>query len=704
MNIFDMETAALELSLPATVTKGQGAISGTVRVSAAAAADVTVGLSCDGTNLIHLPLSVVVPSGQTSAVFTATILTDGQINGGQAVNVAAHVQNWTDGTAVVVAQDDLNLVVALPPSAWENAGVLTNAGSVKISGPLPSDLAVSLVSGHPDRLTVSSTTTIPAGQTSNTFNVTLVDNSIPDGHQNVSVTAGATGFATGSATMLVLDDESPPYPSNPRPGNFSANVPANVSLAWDSGATSEQVLNGGFELGTLAGWSLTTNTFSGHFSINNGTVNPPSPDGPLPPFAGGFSALGTESGPGIFYMYQDVAIPSGATSAVLSWAHRVRNFYSSFSSLQQFQVRICDTNNNVLATAFTTRPGDPRLGNWVQTNYDVTTFAGRTVRVMFWVNPGGYYLDIHVDSVSLQANSPGTAGSGIIPNDVYFGTNPTPSPAELQGNTTNSSWTLLLLSPLTTYYWQIVAHRTGSATGAVWQFTTAGADHFVWNTIPSPQLAGQPFTTTIAAKDAFNTTVTNFTGSAALSASAATASGIVITEIDPNTPDFVEFMNVSANSIDISGWQLALYDIDSYPNPLINFTVPAGTVVPSGGIFRLIEFGTSPGAYPVFYTGINIDWIASTTIPVAVLVRDASGAIMDFACAGSAIPTAISNPTAIPTNQWSGSSIPGTSNGSLNYQRIGNQDHNNNSDWICPRNVARPFAGELGAGHQPAAD
>jgi len=519
MTIFDKENATLQLSLPATVAKGQGAVQGTVQVSAAVAANVTVGLSSSSTNLIQVPASVIIPSGQTSAVFTATVLTDGKINGGQIVNITAHVQNWTDGTAAIVVQDNVNLTVTLPASAWENAGVLINAGSVGISGTSPSSLMVSLASGNPAKLTVPSSVTIPAGQVSNTFNITLVDNSIADGHQIVTVTASAAGFTNGSASMWVLDDESPPFPSNPQPGNLATNVSASTNLMWNNGnySTNELILNGGFEAGSLTNWTVVPSTY-GRFVINNGTVDPPSPDGPLPPFAGNFSALGDESGPGAFYMYQTISIPTNAISATLSWAHRVRNFYSSYSSSQEFQVRICDTNNNVLATPFTTKPGDPLLGNWVQTNYNLTSFAGKNVRVMFWVDSGSYFLDVHVDSVSVQANALSvTNSSGIVTNDVYFGTNPTPGPQQFQGSTTNSLWTLPLLSPLTTYYWQIVAHRGGSATGAVWQFTTAGVDHFVWNTISSPQYVSQPFGVTVTAQDVFNRTVSNFNGRVGLS-------------------------------------------------------------------------------------------------------------------------------------------------------------------------------------------
>ena len=258
MTIFDKETAVLQVSLPATVTKGQGAVQGTVQVSAPVATNVTVGLASSSMNLIQVPASVIIPSGQTSAVFTATVLTDGQINGGQIVNITAHVQNWTDGTAAVVVQDNVNLTVTLPASAWKNAGVLTNAGSVSISGTLSSSLVVSLASGNPAKLTVPSNVTIPAGQVSNTFNITLVDNSIADGHQIVTVTASAAGFTNGLASIWVLDDESPPFPSNPQPGNFATNVSASTNLMWNNGnySTNELILNGGFEAGSLTNWTV----------------------------------------------------------------------------------------------------------------------------------------------------------------------------------------------------------------------------------------------------------------------------------------------------------------------------------------------------------------------------------------------------------------------------------------------------------------
>jgi hypothetical protein len=325
----------------------------------------------------------------------------------------------------------------------------------------------------------------------NATNATLILNDVQlnqAGNYVVLVSSPYDSLSSAFATLSVILPP-PPLPSAPQPGDTAFNVLANTNLSWTSGDTNsiELISDGGFESGTLTNWTQVTSQSGGAFYINDGNFQPfsldgPSPDGPLPPFAGSYSALGSEYWVGAFYMYQTISIPANASSVKLTWAQRVRNFYSTFSPDQQFQVRICDTNNNVLATAFTTQPGDTLLADWVQTNYDMTAFAGQTVRVEFWVNPQIYYIypdgtiyghpdiNVHVDNVSVKTGAP----AGVFSNDVYFGTNSTPGPTEFQGSTTNTTWPLPLLAPQTTYYWQVVAHNgDATTTGPVWQFTTA---------------------------------------------------------------------------------------------------------------------------------------------------------------------------------------------------------------------------------------
>jgi hypothetical protein len=511
--VYDDESATLQVSLPPTVLEHQGTVQGTLICNPAPDVDVAVSLTSNNTNFL-VPTPVVVPAGQTSAVFTATIVAGNQIGGPQSVTVTAHVQNWTDGTTNITIQNDigLNLSVNLPGSAMENAGVIPNGGSVSIGGTLTTNLPVTLVSSNTSKLIVPSSLMILAGQLSNSFNLTLVNNSIPDGNQTVLVAASAPGFTNGIGSVVVIDDETPAQPSSPRPADMAASVPANTNLSWSIGPAGEFVQNGGFETGTFTNW-FKENVGGGDWVVNDGTYNPPGPESAIPPYTGSYSVVSEQTNTGTHVLYQDVALPPTASSAVLSWVDRIRNYASDFTSNQYFHVEIRTTNNTLLQMAFTTTNGETLLNGWTNRMFDLSPYVGETVRIAFVEADSLNYFNVDLDNISVQVNS---AAPGVS-NDVYFGTSPTPGPTQFQGRTTNTSWPLPLLAPQTTYYWQIIAHKTGTNAGPVWQFTTAGVDHFVWSAIPHLQFTNAPIAVTITAQDALNRPVTNFIGPAVLS-------------------------------------------------------------------------------------------------------------------------------------------------------------------------------------------
>jgi len=521
----DNETAALQLTLPATVGEGVGTTQGVVIVSLPVAANVAVRLSSSDPARLQVPVAVVIPNGQTTAVFTATIVDNNLIEGPQQTTLTAHVQNWTDGLATLTVLDNEPhaLFVTLPPAASESAGVLNGAGRVSLVGLLPTNLMISLFSSDPVSLQVPATVTIPAGSAFTNFNLTLMDNSLVDGTRLVTVTASGVGLTDGAASTSVLDDESPPPPANPSPAHLASNVAQTNDLAWQSSAA----------------------------------------------------------------------------------------------------------------------PGQ------------------------------------------------------IITNDVYFGINPTPGPGEFLGSTTNTQWALPTLAPLTTYYWQVIARRVGVTPGPVWQFTTKGLDHFQWSAVSTPQTVAAPFSTTITARDEFGGVVSNFTGNVNLQAGTGSAnptSTLVISELDTDDTDAAEFANASGQPLDISGWKITVYDWNTWPAPELTFVIPSNTVCPAGGVFLLTESTPYPGVYPVFNTGSNIYWNNQVTNnPIALLVRDQAGKIVDFVCAVDANPAQITNPISIPTNQWSGNPMAANSNTNLTYQRVGNSDHQRSSDWV----VAQPSLGQV---------
>ncbi len=198
-----------------------------------------------------------------------------------------------------------------------------------------------------------------------------------------------------------------------------------------------------------------------------------------------------------------------------------------------------------------------------------------------------------------------------------------------------------------------------------------------WGPVPSPQMRDVPFDVTVTALDPLGAAVRAFDGVVDLSAFTRipATSTIVVSEIDPNTPDRVEFTNVSGAAVDISNWIISVFDKNSWPVPLAVLVVPEGTVSGIDDVFIAEEEGTVPGAYPNFQLGISVHWGAE----LGVLVQDDWGNIVDFATTGDS--TQVVNPMAIPPSEWSGPGIAWVNYGDT-YQRTGSEDHNDNSDWV----------------------
>ena len=237
MVIEDDEVATLSISLPSDTTEGTPNINGVVSLDVIPSANIVVEMSSSDATAIQVPPTVVIAAGQTSTLFSVTVVNDSRIDGSQIAGVTAHVARWIAGMATITVYDNetVNLALSLPVSAYENVGVLAGAGRVAIAGTLLTNLVVSLLSSDSTEATMPAVITIPSGQTNAAFDLTMVDDPFADKARPVQIVASAPGFNSVSNYMSVLDDESPPLPTNPSPANLASNVPANISLAWSNG-------------------------------------------------------------------------------------------------------------------------------------------------------------------------------------------------------------------------------------------------------------------------------------------------------------------------------------------------------------------------------------------------------------------------------------------------------------------------------------
>ncbi|HSV15262.1 MAG TPA: M36 family metallopeptidase, partial [Tepidisphaeraceae bacterium] len=129
--------------------------------------------------------------------------------------------NSTTSGEYVLNLFDKALTTTLPVSAQETAGAIN--GTLSVATAPTSDLVVTLTSSDSARVSVPSTLTIPAGQTSVPLPITVLDNSLLDGLEQVTIAAVAGGYSSGNSVITIHDDEtatlSVTLPSTAREGD-----------------------------------------------------------------------------------------------------------------------------------------------------------------------------------------------------------------------------------------------------------------------------------------------------------------------------------------------------------------------------------------------------------------------------------------------------------------------------------------------------
>lgn len=211
VTVLDAMDGGLQLVLPTATTEGSGVLTnqGVVSVGANVSADVTITLISSDLSELRVPPSVVITQGASSATFDLTVVNDHWIDGPQTATVTARVFGWTNATASITVADNetKQLYLSTPASACENNGMLGRAGVVSLDGRWPSNTVVQLTSSNPDKLIVPPTVIIRAGKTNAFFNITIVNNTVVDGPQPVTITATATGFIETNSITIVMDDD-----------------------------------------------------------------------------------------------------------------------------------------------------------------------------------------------------------------------------------------------------------------------------------------------------------------------------------------------------------------------------------------------------------------------------------------------------------------------------------------------------------------
>ena len=205
LDVIDVDTTSLGLSLAASSIDEGGATTLTVSLTTPTTTDTNVSLAIDDSTEASSPTSVVIPAGQTSVDVAVSALADNLVDGDQSVSLTASSAGLADTTASLTVTDvDTTSVGVALASSSVNEGASTTL-TVSLTTPTTTDTTVSLAIDDSTEASAPTSVVIPAGQTSVDVTVSALTDNLVDSDQSVSLTASATGLADATTGLTVTD-------------------------------------------------------------------------------------------------------------------------------------------------------------------------------------------------------------------------------------------------------------------------------------------------------------------------------------------------------------------------------------------------------------------------------------------------------------------------------------------------------------------
>jgi hypothetical protein len=209
---------------PGTVSENAGAraaIGTARRYFSSSSSPLTIRLSNDRPDSVSIPAQVTIPSGVDSITFPVAAVDNNVLDGTRNALVSVSAPGFYDTYAALAITDDEGAfsLEIVPPRVGEGQG---NARGTLRRSAATTDVAetVRLAVAQTSTVRVPATVTIPAGATSVSFTIEVIDNNIFDGERTERVVATRERDNSSiSATFVVLDNEN----------DLTVTVPANVA-------------------------------------------------------------------------------------------------------------------------------------------------------------------------------------------------------------------------------------------------------------------------------------------------------------------------------------------------------------------------------------------------------------------------------------------------------------------------------------------
>jgi subtilisin-like proprotein convertase family protein len=231
-------------SFVATVTRQQ-----TTDISRPVVVSLSVSAFTGLSSPIRVPATVTIPAGRVDQTFVVTVLDDRLLDGTQTATILAKSAGATEGSTTIRVTDHETLSLSLnKTNVREDAGRAAVRGTVTRSNlDYAFAITVTLTSSDVSEIRVPVRITLPAGQSSVSFDLEAVNDTSIDGSQTVRISASAPNYMGASSTIIV-DDHEPPVVTAPAP----TIVDPNPVVQWNAVplATRYEVLLQNLSAGT----------------------------------------------------------------------------------------------------------------------------------------------------------------------------------------------------------------------------------------------------------------------------------------------------------------------------------------------------------------------------------------------------------------------------------------------------------------------
>ena len=239
----------------------------------------------------------------------------------------------------------------------------------------------------------------------------------------------------------------PPYGSGEGEETVVDAPPMRTLMAL---TTTGLITNGDFEANNFGGWGIYSAGYGGWYTYS-GTLSPYSNHTIAAPPQGNYAATTDQFGPGVNILYQDISIPANGAynlNFTLYYHNWAGVFYTpatlsyTAAANQQYRVDIMNPAapvdsvvvGDVLANIFQTNVGDPLVLDPTPISFDLSAFAGQTVRLRFAEVDNQGYFNAAVDAEIVPPTPPGVepktvSDSMLIPGEFVVASKTVTTPA-----------------------------------------------------------------------------------------------------------------------------------------------------------------------------------------------------------------------------------------------------------------------------------